>query len=127
MRLRVGHGPLVLSNFSRNVRVHSLQFSLCLIVLFFEGDALIVEQWHFDSWLQAQHERTPFLRPSLDHAAGVTAANQRSALPPTLPIPEHPFSLIILVFLGVIAIFCNDVQILQCLASQAIEFLQCIV
>ena len=35
--------------------------------------------------------------------------------------PEHPFSLVIL--LRVTVIFCNDVQILQCLASQAINLI----
>ena len=34
--------------------------------------------------------------------------------------PEHPFCLIILVFLVSLQFFCNDVPIVQCLASQAI-------
>ena len=42
-------------------------------------------------------------------------------VPRTSVFPDHSC------FLGVIAIFCNDVQILQCLASQAIKFLQCTV
>ena len=51
----------------------------------------------------------------------IDTKNQLADIPRTSVLPYHSC------FFGVIAIFCNDVQILQCLASQAILFLQCIV
>ena len=47
-----------------------------------------------------------------------------AVLPQRCMFPEHPISLIILLFKCHCTVFCTDVQILQCLASQAAQFLR---
>ena len=56
----------------------------------------------------------PLIRSASVTATLLSVSNFLAVVPRTSVLPYHSC------FLGVIAIFCNDVQILQCLASQAI-------